>query len=415
MIFSKDIILESHKPQNNLDMDELQRVFKVAKVVDSGIKTNGENEKLHFIRIFFISHSDEMFTVEFRSKTSDMQLIHSSVIYNVKNNKDLTIYADGDKAMSKFVELVKERIPVGTGMLPVGEASIAQGAQRAQIISLMIGVITSLILLVSYGLWLGRRYKIDRDERDSYEAEKKLNAFLFKGQTKEEPAFRVYSDITQHIDNVVNGGKRSLILYGKPGASKTYLVRRSLHFSKLQPGKDYAMISGSAGDPRKSVNLIYETLWTYKDQLIVFDDFDSVLDNDEAINLLKAAMDSYPVRIISMPTSGGFEEQKLPKRFVFSGNIIIITNKTEIAPALLSRATGVKIDFTSDEFKDHIKQLLKFISPQTDMAIKEEVFEYVCKQKNVTIDFRRFGAIVDIRVANPAKWKDLARGILSNK
>jgi hypothetical protein len=49
------------------------------------------------------------------------------------------------------------------------------------------------------------------------------------------------------------------------------------------------------------------------------------------------------------------------------------------------------------------------------MAIKEEVFEYVCKQKNVTIDFRRFGAIVDIRVANPAKWKDLARGILSNK
>jgi len=400
-------------------MAELQRIFKVAKEVDSGTKTNEENEKLYFIRIFFISHSDEMFTVEFRSKTSDMKFIHSSVIYNMKNNKDITIYADGDKEMSKFVDLVKERVPVGTGLLPVGEADEGGGVvdkvHRAQMISLAIGVITSLILLVSYGLWLGRKYKIDRDERESYEAEKKLNAFLFKGQTKEEPAFKVYSDITQHIDNVVNGGKRSLILYGKPGASKTYLVRRSLHFSKLNPGKDYAMISGSAGDPRKSVNLIYETLWTYKDQLIVFDDFDSVLDNDEAINLLKAAMDSYPVRIVSMPTSGGFEEQKLPKRFVFSGNIIIITNKTEIAPALLSRATGVKIDFTSDEFKDHIKQLLKFINPQTDMAIKEEVFEYVAKQKNVNIDFRRFGAIIDVRVANPEKWKDLARGILASK
>jgi hypothetical protein len=412
MLFSnKNILLEASNSIYNkvLNISELQKHFKVVKIVENGNKKNETNEKLFFVRVFFTTKEDDMFTLEFRSRTEDMKLVHSIVIYNMKMNNDITIYADGDKPIDKFIEFIKEKT-TSKSMVGLNESFFSSLKP-----DLIVAMIVPVITLVWYGLWLGRQYKIRRDEADSINAEKELNEFLFKGQKKDEPAFDVYSHITQHINNVAAGNRRSLILYGKPGTSKTYLVRRCLHFSNLEIGKDYNIISGSAGDPSAAINLIYETLWRYNEKLIIFDDFDSVLDNLEAVNLLKAAMDSYPVRIVSMPISGGFEEQRLPKSFNFKGNILIITNKTEIDPALMSRATTIRVEFTPDEFKDHIGKLLKFISPHVDDKIKEEVFEFLCKQKDVDIDFRRFGGLVDLRVANPDNWKELSKSILYQK
>jgi hypothetical protein len=198
-------------------------------------------------------------------------------------------------------------------------------------------------------------------------------------------------------------------------------VRRTLYFANLTPDKDYVIVKGSSASAEQNIKIIYSTLYKYNDKIIVFDDFDSALEDQNVINLLKAALDSYPVRIVSMPDLSQFsmKDEPLPSRFEFTGKIIIITNKMNIDTAILSRVQSVKVTFTPEQFKDSIGKMLKFINPEVPQEIKKEVFDYftdcLAKDPNLTIDFRRFSAMVDIRMAYPDTWKDQCLGILYPK
>ena len=73
------------------------------------------------------------------------------------------------------------------------------------------------------------------------------------------------------------------------------------------------------------------------------------------------------------------------------------------------------------KYKKHLQNLSeeefksKFFSQPKDQGtieIKEEVFEFISKKKNIHIDFRKFGALIDLRVANPHNWKELAEDLL---
>jgi hypothetical protein len=198
----------------------------------------------------------------------------------------------------------------------------------------------------------------------------------------------------------------------------TYIVRRTLHFNKLVPEVDYAIVKGSTAKVEDNIKIIYSTLYKYNGKIIVFDDFDSALSDINTINLLKAALDSYPVRIISMPDLSTYSasSQPLPKKFEFSGRIIMITNMSKIDTAILSRTQSVALNFSTHDFKNNIEAMLKFINPEIDMKIKEEVYDYlhtsIIKNPNVTLDMRRFSSMVDIRMAYPHTWKELCKDVL---
>ena len=198
----------------------------------------------------------------------------------------------------------------------------------------------------------------------------------------------------------------------------THNVRRTLHFAGLQPEKDYVIVKGSSANPSQNIKIIYSTLYGYNGKIIVFDDFDSALEDANTVNLLKAALDSYPVRIVSMPDLAQFsaKDQPLPSRFEFTGRIIMITNKTRIDTALMSRTQTVAINFTPDEFERNIGAMLEFISPEVPASVKKEVFEYltecVDRRPDIVIDFRRFSSMLDLRLAYPDEWKELCVPIL---
>jgi hypothetical protein len=423
----------------NLTPKVFDNHFKSVKLVEKGSRVDSKNNKLYFVRYMFQTKAkiNSFFTMEFLSLTKDMEFIHSVYTYDLRTRKEMTIYADEGKTIQDFIEHTKNLGSLKSKPLPLNKATSESGlflaaSQKAnegggmtlgQTLLYVVGPMIALgITFATYIIWLGKQYMIQKDQNYAEtKAEEELNEFLFKDQKKDDSAFQVYGNTTSHIDNVINGTSRALILYGQPGTSKTYLVRRALHFSGLKPGTDYAIFKGSSGNAEQNTAIIYETLWRHNGKIVVFDDFDSALTDENSINLLKVALDSYPVRILSLPERGYFLDQQIPNKFKYTGRMIIITNKTEIDSALKSRAVSLYINYTPVEFKDQIGKLLKFLSPQVPMEVKEEVFEFVSKEiskdKGAVIDFRRFGAIVDLRVAYPEgdEWKNMAMEVLYNK
>ena len=140
---------------------------------------------------------------------------------------------------------------------------------------------------------------------------------------------------------------------------------------------------------------LYELLFLYRDKLLIFDDFDSVLKDDECLNLLKAALDTYPVRELSKMTMGNtfnslgmtdaeMQERyeldgKLPNQFQFRGNIIFISNihEDKFDEALLSRSLHVEVRLTREEIIKRMHTIMPDIRPEVSMEHKMEALNHL--------------------------------------
>ena len=246
----------------------------------------------------------------------------------------------------------------------------------------------------------------------AYFMEKEINDSLFSGQKKDEPAFYIYKEIIEYIQLVIDKKLKALILCGPPGMSKTYIVRRTLHFSGKRPLFEYNIAKGSTIGVAELYGLLYE----YRDKILVLDDFDTPLRNEDMVNLIKGITDSYARRVISLPrdleiSSGqaGSTSSYYPEKFAFNGQVIIITNlpKSEIPKPLLSRAPTIEVNFDTKKVIEHIKKMMEFMHPKIPMDIKEEVFNVMVdmykKDPNMKVDFRRYMTAVEIRYCLPKK------------
>lgn len=107
-----------------------------------------------------------------------------------------------------------------------------------------------------------------------------------------------YDDLKEKVELVASGRSnfiRALLITGAPSAGKTYNVMKTIINAGLQEGKDYTKKTGKI-----SVVALYRTLLQKKDALLVFDDCDSVVGDQDGVNILKGALDTGDYREISM-------------------------------------------------------------------------------------------------------------------
>lgn len=144
-----------------------------------------------------------------------------------------------------------------------------------------------------------------------------------------------------------------------------------------------------------TVAALYELLFIHRKKTLVFDDFDSILKDPECINLLKAALDTYPIREISRMTKGNtfnsfgmsdvemeekYElENKLPNQFRFTGNIIFVSNihEEKFDKALISRSLHVEVRLTRQQVIDRMLQIIPDIKPEVSIEHKVEALNYL--------------------------------------
>ena len=92
---------------------------------------------------------------------------------------------------------------------------------------------------------------------------------------------------------------KSLLVIGAPSSGKTFNIMDTIHKAGLKEGDDYVIKKGKI-----SPLGMYRTLIEQIDGLTIFDDCDSVMADEDGVNMLKGALDTDPIRQISYDVSG---------------------------------------------------------------------------------------------------------------
>lgn len=136
----------------------------------------------------------------------------------------------------------------------------------------------------------------------------------------------------------VNGDIRSLIISGPGGVGKSFTVTSVVE--EWDPlVRNHVIIKGFVRPTG-----LFKTLYQYRNagQVVIFDDADSIFQDDAALNILKAVCDTTEKRMVSWMSEGTMatdDGQKVPKTFQFDGTIIFISNLdfSEIVAKMTSR------------------------------------------------------------------------------
>ena len=226
----------------------------------------------------------------------------------------------------------------------------------------------------------------------------------------------------------VSGDIRAMIVSGPPGVGKSYGVETEIEkaclFDKLAGKRLRAEVVKGSATPIG----LYQTLYKYSDanSVVVFDDCDSILLDDVALNLLKGALDSGKKRVISwLSESSALRREGIPDRFEFKGSVIFITNLKfdkmksqklrDHLDALQSRCHY--LDLTLDTMRDkvlRIKQIAKdgvlFADYDFEECVQDEIVEFMEANQNRLreMSLRMALKIADLRKSFAGNWKRMA-------
>jgi len=205
---------------------------------------------------------------------------------------------------------------------------------------------------------------------------------------------QMFSNLERLTKMVGKGIQPSLVITGSAGTGKTFLVKDTLTKMGLKESNEFVHFKG-----RATAAGLFVTLYDNCDKIIVLDDCDSVFKDPDAVNMLKAALDSYDTRNISYITSKPLKDQfgtHLPRSFEFTGKIIFISNldQSTLDEAIRSRSFVSDISMTTEQMFMRIEGLMEKMenkiptkAKQQAMTIMKELNE---KYDGISVNLRSF-------------------------
>jgi hypothetical protein len=179
---------------------------------------------------------------------------------------------------------------------------------------------------------------------------------------------------------------------------------------------------------------LYAKLYQYadKDNVIVFDDCDSVLLDDLSLNILKAALDSKKTRRIHWNTdSYKLRNEGIPDSFEFKGSAIFITNikfdnvkskkLRDHLEALESRCHY--IDLTIDSERDKMLRIKQIVGDgmldeyQISQEKKDDIVDFIDinKKRLRELSLRTVLKVADLAKAFPDRWEAMAENTVMKR
>lgn len=218
-----------------------------------------------------------------------------------------------------------------------------------------------------------------------------------------------FNFIDKFVTLLSAGVINSFVLTGSGGIGKTTAVMNTL--KKLgysedtpdQPSGDFMVIRGFS-TPRA----LYETLYQFKDKILILDDADQVFKDPLGANLLKAALDDKPVRVVNWNTSR--EDSDIPSRFTYTGKIIFVSNLSlaQFPQAIISRSQKVDLTLNVEEKVEIIGEVFKSLpnAGKVKADVLDFVKEFAAKAKDLNI--RSAVALLVLRENFGDDWKRIA-------
>jgi hypothetical protein len=204
----------------------------------------------------------------------------------------------------------------------------------------------------------------------------------------------MFSNLERLTKMVGRGIQPSLVITGMAGVGKTHLVKETLKGMGLTESKDFVHFKG-----RATAAGLFITLYQNSDKIIVLDDCDSVFKDDDAVNILKAALDSYDTRKISYISSKPLKDEygdPIPPHFEFTGRIIFISNihQSKLDEAIRSRSFVSDITMNTTQMFTRMEQLMEGMERSIPIAAKQQALEIMkrldSKFAGIDVNLRSF-------------------------
>jgi hypothetical protein len=244
-----------------------------------------------------------------------------------------------------------------------------------------------------------------------------------------------FSFLETYTDYILDGEMPGLLVSGDPGIGKTHRIMQRLDARGLKDSIDFLEESVSEGrniseygdyvviKGFSTAKYMYRKFYEYRNKIIIYDDCDKVLKDEVARNILKAALDSYPKRVVTWGAERfkTGEEDDLPNTFVFTGRVIAITNIPEIKidEAVRSRCETIDFVLTAKQKMDLITHVVENGGyAKFPEVVRMEALEYL--QENYRygdpsrINFRTFERILRHRRLHP-NWIRLSDSAIGKR
>ena len=185
----------------------------------------------------------------------------------------------------------------------------------------------------------------------------------------------MFDNLTRLTKMVGRGIQPSLVITGMAGTGKTHLVKETLKSMGLRESYEFVHFKG-----RATAAGLFITLYQNSDKVVVLDDCDSVFKDDDAVNILKAALDSYDTRKISYISSRPLKDEygePLPAHFEFTGRIIFISNieQSKLDAAIRSRSFVSDISMNTTQMFKRMEQLMPTMEKTIPLAAKQQALD----------------------------------------
>jgi hypothetical protein len=223
----------------------------------------------------------------------------------------------------------------------------------------------------------------------------------------------------------LNGKNKSLIVSGPAGLGKSFGVMKAAEaFEKA--GAKIAVVKGFVRPTG-----LYKVLFEHRNRgdVVIFDDADSVFQDDIALNLLKGACDMTKKRTLSWRAETKMETEdgeQMPTQFEFEGSIIFITNvdfdyniakgnnRAQHFQAMISRS--IYLDLMMKTTRDYLVRIEQvapdmFKMENVNAQQGEEILKFIRKEHNHLreLSLRMVLKLINLSRIDAQGWQALAR------
>ena len=282
-----------------------------------------------------------------------------------------------------------------------------------------------------------RNIKIMVPDEDSFEKVDSATKVTKREETDEEVIDRMRErfDMLEDMTKAAKKGTvRAMIVSGPPGVGKSLgfekvLGKHDLIATLGEKAPKYEVVKGAM-----SAIGLYCKLFNYadKDNVLVFDDCDSVLLDDLSLNILKAALDSKKSRRIHWNTdSFKLRNEGVPDSFEFKGSAIFITNikfdnvkskkMRDHLEALESRCHYIDLTIDTEREKMlRIKQIVRdgmLTEYMFSGDVVQDIIDFVDinKARLRELSLRTVLKVADLAKAFPDRWEAMAENTVMKR
>ena len=278
-----------------------------------------------------------------------------------------------------------------------------------------------------------RNIKITVSSANDYEVTGEDTAAVEETDAEIIERIRTRFDMLKDMTKAVKKGDvRAMIVSGPPGVGKSHGVEEVLDRYKtmemLGAEQKFEVIKG-AMSPIGLYCKLYKM--SAPGSVVVFDDCDSIFQDDLSLNILKAALDTKKQRYIHWNTdSFKLRNEGVPDKFKFEASAIVITNlkfdkvkgkMREHLEALESRCHYM--DLTIDTERDKMLRIKQVIQDgmlnayKLSDEVKEEIVEFcdLNKKRLRELSLRTVLKVADLAVAFPERWEAYAENTVMRR